>query len=126
MAHDETRVRKVLEQAKNAGRSAFVAPEAKSLCEAYGIAIPKEGVATNAAQAARLASSIGFPVVMKFVSPQILHKTGAGGVLVGVKSAEAAHEAFNTIVANARRYKSDAAMDGVRVQRDAPRRDTKS
>jgi acetyl coenzyme A synthetase (ADP forming)-like protein len=116
MAYDKTTVRKVLDAAKAAGRSALTAPEAKSLCEAYGIAIPQEGVATTAADAANLASRIGFPVVMKIVSPQILHKTEAGGVVVGVKSAEAAHEAFNTITANARRYKADAKIDGVQVQ----------
>src|ERR1700741_3157677 len=116
MPQDKTTVRKLLDQAKAAGRSALTAPEAKGICEAYGIALPKEGVAANAAEAARLASSIGFPVVMKIVSPQIMHKTEAGGVVVGVKSAEAAQEAFNTIVANARRYKSDATIDGVQVQ----------
>jgi acetyl coenzyme A synthetase (ADP forming)-like protein len=116
MAYDKSAVRRILDQAKAAGRTSLTAPEAKDICEAYGIAIPKEGVAANAADAAKLASSIGFPVVMKIVSPQILHKTEAGGVLVGVKSAEAASEAFNTIVANARRYKADATIDGVQVQ----------
>jgi acetyl coenzyme A synthetase (ADP forming)-like protein len=116
MAYDKTTVRRILDQAKAAGRSALTAPEAKGICEAYSIAIPREGVAANAAEAAKLASSIGFPVVMKIVSPQILHKTEAGGVLVGVKSAEAAQDAFNTIVANARRYKADATIDGVQVQ----------
>ena len=77
MAYDKTAVRKILDQAKAAGRSSLTAPEAKGICEAYGIAIPKEGVAANAADAAKLASSIGFPVVMKIVSPQILHKTEA-------------------------------------------------
>jgi acetyl coenzyme A synthetase (ADP forming)-like protein len=116
MAYDKTAVRKILDQAKAAGRSALTAPEAKGICEAYGIAIPQEGVATNAAEAAQLATRIGFPVVMKVVSPQILHKTEAGGVVVGVKSAEAAQDAFSTIVANARRYKADATIDGVQVQ----------
>jgi acetyl coenzyme A synthetase (ADP forming)-like protein len=116
MAYDKTTVRRVLDQAKAAGRSSLTAPEAKDICEAYGIAIPKEGVAANAADAAKLAGSIGFPVVMKIVSPQILHKTEAGGVVVGVRSADAAREAFNTIVANARRYKADAKIDGVQVQ----------
>jgi acetyl coenzyme A synthetase (ADP forming)-like protein len=116
MAYDKTAVRKILDQARAAGRSALTAPEAKGICEAYGIAIPKEGVATSAADAAKLAGSIGFPVVMKIVSPQILHKTEAGGVVVGVKSAEAAQEAFDQIIANARRYKSDATIDGVQVQ----------
>jgi acetyl coenzyme A synthetase (ADP forming)-like protein len=116
MAYDKTAVRKILDQAKAAGRTSLTAPEAKGICEAYGIAIPKEGVAANAAEAAKLASSIGFPVVMKIVSPQILHKTEAGGVVVGVKSADAAQEAFNSIIANARRYKADATIDGVQVQ----------
>ena len=116
MGHDKTAVRKLLDQAKAAGRSALTAPEAKGICEAYGIAVPKEGVANGAADAGRLATSIGFPVVMKIVSPQILHKTEAGGVVVGVKSAEAAQAAFDTIVANARRYNADATIDGVQVQ----------
>jgi acetyl coenzyme A synthetase (ADP forming)-like protein len=116
MGQDKTTVRKLLDQARAAGRSALTAPEAKSICEAYGIAVPKEGVAGSAADAARLAASIGFPVVMKIVSPQILHKTEAGGVVVGVQSAAAAQEAFNTIIANARRYKEDATIDGVQVQ----------
>ena len=87
MAHDKNAVRRILDQAKAAGRSALTAPEAKGICEAYGIAVPKEAVAATAADAARLAAAIGFPVVMKIVSPQILHKTEAGGVVVGVKSA---------------------------------------
>ena len=89
MSYDKSAVRKILDQAKAAGREALTAPEARGVCEAYGITIPKEGVATSADEAAKLASGIGFPVVMKIVSPQILHKTEAGGVIVGVKSAEA-------------------------------------
>src|SRR5438105_930425 len=116
MAYDKTAVRKILDAAKAAGRSALTAPEAKGLCEAYGIAVPKEGVASTAADAAKLAAKIGFPVVMKIVSPQILHKTEAGGVMVGVRSAEAAQEAFATIVANARRHDPKATIEGVQVQ----------
>jgi acetyl coenzyme A synthetase (ADP forming)-like protein len=116
MGHDKSKVRNILDQAKAAGRSSLTAPEAKGICEAYGIAVPKEGVAGTAADAARLAASIGFPVVMKIVSPQILHKTEAGGVVVGVKSAAEAEQAFTNIVANARRYDAKATIDGVQVQ----------
>src|ERR1700675_3761076 len=116
MSHDKNAVRKILDQAKAAGRAALTAPEARGVCEAYGSSIPKEGVATSADQAAKLASSIGFPTVMKIVSPQILHKTEAGGVLVGVKSAAAAQDAFATIVDNARRYDAKASIDGVQIQ----------
>ncbi|MBV8909542.1 MAG: acetate--CoA ligase family protein, partial [Gammaproteobacteria bacterium] len=116
MEHDKATVRKLLDQARGASRTALTAPEARSICEAYGIAVPQEGVATNAAEAGALARRIGFPVVMKIVSPQILHKTEAGGVVVGVKDEAAAQQAFNTIVANARRYKADAKIDGVQIQ----------
>src|SRR5213082_3275584 len=116
MAHDKSAVRKILDQAKAAGRSALTAPEAKGICEAYGIAVPKEAVASTASEAAKLATRIGYPVVMKIVSAQILHKTEAGGVVVGVKSAEAAQQAFATIVDNARRYDAKASIDGVQIQ----------
>jgi acetyl coenzyme A synthetase (ADP forming)-like protein len=116
MSHDKNAVRKILDQAKVAGREALTAPEARGVCEAYGITIPKEGVATSADEAVRLASNIGFPVVMKIVSPQILHKTEAGGVIVGVKSAEQAKEAYATIVGNARKYDAKAEILGVQIQ----------
>jgi acyl-CoA synthetase (NDP forming) len=116
MEPDKASVRKVLDQAKAAGRKALTAPEAKGICDAYGIAVPKEGVANDGAGAATLASAIGYPVVMKIVSPQILHKTEAGGVVVGVKNAQQAAEAFASIVANARRYDPKASIDGVQVQ----------
>jgi acyl-CoA synthetase (NDP forming) len=73
-------------------------------------------VATSAAAAGQLASGVGFPVVMKIVSPDILHKTEAGGVIVGVKSADEAVKAYDTILANAKKYKADAKVDGVQVQ----------
>src|SRR6201991_4870830 len=116
MSHDKSAVRKILDQAKAAGREALTAPEARGVCEAYGITIPKEGVATSADEAAKLAAGIGFPVVMKIVSPQILHKPEAGGVIVGVKSAEHAKEAYSNIVANARKYDAKAEILGVQVQ----------
>ena len=116
MTHDKNAVRKILDQAKTAKREALTAPEARGICEAYGIVIPKEGVAKTADEAVKLASEIGFPVVMKIVSPQILHKTEAGGVIVGVKSAEAAKDAYTAIVGNAKKYDASAEILGVQVQ----------
>src|ERR1700731_1421951 len=109
-------VRTILDQVKLEGRSALTAPEGKRVCDAYGIAVPKEGVAHSAKEAAHLAVGLGFPVVMKIVSPDILHKTEAGGVIVGVKSAAEAEKAYDTIVANAKKYKSAAKIDGIQVQ----------
>src|SRR5882762_590803 len=111
-----TDVRRVLDTVKAEGRSGLTAPEGKIVCEAYGIAVPKEGVATSAGDAAKIAADMGFPVVLKIVSPEILHKTEAGGVLVGVKSAEEARTGYDTIIANAKKYNAKARLLGVQVQ----------
>jgi acyl-CoA synthetase (NDP forming) len=116
MAGNKTAVRQILDKAKAEGRASLTAPEGKAVCDAYGIPVPKEGVATSAADAAKLAASLGFPVVLKIVSPDILHKTEAGGVIVGVKSAEEAHKGFETILANAKKYNAKADIHGVQVQ----------
>jgi acetyl coenzyme A synthetase (ADP forming)-like protein len=116
MSKDKAKVRQVLDAVKAAGRDSLTAPEGKLVCDAYGITVPQEGVAANAADAQKMAAAMGFPVVMKIVSPQILHKTEAGGVIVGVKSAEEAGKAYDTIVANAKKYKADAQILGVQVQ----------
>ncbi|MGH8821460.1 MAG: acetate--CoA ligase family protein [Rhodoferax sp.] len=116
MNKDKAKVRQILDAVKAAGRSSLTAPEGKLVCDAYGIAVPKEGVAANAADAQKLASTMGFPVVMKIVSPEILHKTEAGGVLVGVKNADDVAKGFDTIVANAKQYNAKAQILGVQVQ----------
>ncbi|MBC7602296.1 MAG: acetate--CoA ligase family protein [Ramlibacter sp.] len=113
---DKSKVRAILDKVKASGRDSLTAPEGKEICDAYGIAVPREGVVTSAEQASTLASSMGFPVVMKIVSPDILHKTEAGGVIVGVKSAQEASAAYDTIIANANNYKADASILGVQVQ----------
>ena len=116
MANDKQKVRQILDSVKAAKRDSLTAPEGKLVCDAYGIAVPKEEVAGSAAEAQKFAAAMGFPVVMKIVSPDILHKTEAGGVLVGVKSAEEAASGYATIVANAKKYKADAHILGVQVQ----------
>ena len=70
--------------------------------------MPQEGRRQTADEAVKLATSMGFPVVLKIVSPDILHKTDAGGVLVGVKSADEARRASTTIMANAKKYDAKA------------------
>src|SRR5438876_10053904 len=116
MANKKMEVRRIIDQVKAEGRSSLTAPEGKLVCDAYGIAVPKEGVASSGAEAAKLATSMGFPVVLKIVSPEILHKTEAGGVLVGLKSANDVQKGYDTIVANARKYNAKANLQGVQVQ----------
>ena len=86
MTYDKAVVQAILDQALADGRTSLSAPEAKQVADAYGIPTPGEGLATTAEAAAALAAEIGFPVVLKIVSPDILHKTEAGGVVVGVDS----------------------------------------
>ncbi|MGH8870299.1 MAG: acetate--CoA ligase family protein [Actinomycetes bacterium] len=116
MAYDRDAAKAVVDRALADGRSSLTADEGKAVCDAYGIPTPAEGIATSADEASSLAREIGFPVVMKIVSPDILHKTEAGGVVVGVDSPERVAETFNTITASAKAYKADASITGVQVQ----------
>ncbi len=106
----------VLNDARSEGRTALSPSECSALLRAYGVPLPRDGVAQSAAEAAELAEDIGFPVVMKIVSKDILHKTEAGGVLVGVAGREQAEQAYGTLIKNARAYKADAVLGGVQVQ----------
>ena len=116
MASRQDDVRAVLDQVKAEGRTSLTAPECKAACDAYGIPVPREGLATSAAEAAAIGTEIGYPIVMKIVSPDILHKTEAGGVLVGVADENAAKAGYERIVSSAKAYKSDADIAGVQVQ----------
>ena len=109
-------VRAVMERVKSEGRTALSPLECSAVLRAYGVPLPREGVAQSAAEAADLAEDMGFPVVMKIVSEDIPHKTEAGGVRVGVADREQAEQAYGTLVKNARAYKADAALGGVQVQ----------
>ncbi|VVJ18985.1 Acetyl-CoA synthetase (ADP-forming) alpha chain (EC [Amycolatopsis camponoti] len=113
---DHAAVEKILDQAAAEGRSSLTAPEGRAVCEAYGIPTPAERLAATADEAAAHAQDIGLPVVLKIVSPDILHKTEAGGVLVGLKDAEAVKAGFEKIVENAKAYDADARILGVQVQ----------
>ncbi|MEO5764760.1 MAG: acetate--CoA ligase family protein [Casimicrobiaceae bacterium] len=116
MAHDKTAVRGILDKVKGEGRTSLTAPEGKLVCDAYGIAVPREGVAASASDAVKLADGMGYPVVLKIVSPEILHKTEAGGVMVGVRSAADVERGFATIMASAKKYDAKANLLGIQVQ----------
>ena len=119
-ARDQDTVREVLDEVRADGREALSAPEAKRVADAYGIPVPGEGLATSADEAVSLAEEMGYPVVAKIVSPDILHKTEANGVLVGLASGDEVREGFDTIVRNANAYKSDARITGVQIQQMLP------
>ena len=99
------------------GRTKLDEIEALRVCEAYGIEVAPARLATSAREAVEIATEIGFPVVMKIVSPNIVHKSDSGGVLVGITSADEARAAYSRILDNVRRAEPEASVQGILVQR---------
>jgi len=95
--------------------------EAKTLLARYGVERPAEALVTSADEAAAAAARIGGPVALKVQSPDITHKTEAGGVALGLSGEGAVREAYQRIIGNAARAQADAAIHGVLVQEMAPR-----
>jgi acetyltransferase len=89
--------------------------EAMRILTYYGFRFPRHAVARTSKEAGQIASEIGFPVVMKISSPDILHKTDVGGVRVNVKTTREAEDVFLDITANARRLMPDAFIKGVTI-----------
>ncbi len=103
----------IFEHVRAQGRRNLVEPEARDVMKAYGLELPDHAVATSADEAAAIWESMNCPVVMKIVSPDILHKTDAGGVALNIASAETARSAFNRILDNALACKKDADIFGI-------------
>jgi acetyl coenzyme A synthetase (ADP forming)-like protein len=93
--------------------------ESYDLLKQYGVPVPEHAIVQTAAEAGKVAEKIGFPVVMKIHSPQIVHKSDAGGVIVSISSKQAAEEAFSKIVGNAKAYNPEAEIKGVIVEQQA-------
>ena len=102
--------------ARSAGRHALDAAESRPLLEAYGISTPLEALATSPDEAATFARGIGFPVVLKLISPDILHKTDIGGVILNVQDEEAARAGFQALIGRAATAHPAAQVRGVQVQ----------
>ena len=94
---------------------------AKALLASYDLPKSNERLATSAAEAAEIANVLGYPVVLKIASPDLPHKTEAGGVILGLQSQHSVTAAYQQIIASALSYKADARIEGVLVQKMAPR-----
>lgn len=92
----------------------------KQLLAHYAVPMPKQGVAQTAAQAVTIANSLGYPVIAKISSPQIVHKTDVGGVRVNLKTDEQVIAAFNEILANVAKNAPTATISGVFMQNFLP------
>jgi len=105
-------VHQIIGKAKKEKRS-LLETEAKELLKEYGIPVPDFKLIKSEDEIARLAKEINFPIVMKIVSPDIIHKTDAGGVKVGVKDEEEARMTYQEIISKAIKYNKKASISGV-------------
>jgi 4-hydroxybutyryl-CoA synthetase (ADP-forming) len=113
---DKSKVKNVFDAVKKEGRTNLLEEEGQEVLRAYGFPLPQSILATTEDEAVNTAKKIGFPVVMKIASPQIIHKSDAGGVKVGVSSEQGVRDAFNQIITNAKKYNKDATIKGILVQ----------
>jgi acetate---CoA ligase (ADP-forming) subunit beta len=111
---------KIITQAQTESRKVLLETEAKTICAEYGIPVTRFVLAKDGEDAVVQAGLMGFPVVLKVVSPDIVHKSEAGGVLLNLKSSAEVSAAYGRILDNAKKYKPDARIVGVLVSEMAP------
>ena len=110
---------KYYQQARDQKRTFLLENEAAQVCESYGLPLPASGYAQDKEQALSVAEEVGYPVVMKVVSPQVIHKSDVEGVRVGVATREELLEAWDAISASVTRHLPDAEIQGQFIARMA-------
>ncbi len=113
-------VTSVVRRAVREGRKHLLEHEAKALCAEYGIPVTKVELAQNEHEASKLAKKIGFPVVLKIVSPDIIHKSDVGGVVIDVRSEKEVQLTYSQVMANIKKNVPDASVIGILIQEMAP------
>jgi acetyl-CoA synthetase (ADP-forming) len=114
------KVSKIFQEALKEGRKYMLEPEAKTICLEYGIPVTTFRVATTAEDAVKFAEEIGYPTVLKVVSPDVIHKFDVGGVVLDVENPEDVQDAYKKILENVKKNKPDAKIQGILVQEMAP------
>jgi len=112
---NKTAVKKIIDKVKKEGRPNLLEEEGQEVLRAYGFPLPKSSLAKTENDAVKIAKKIGYPVVMKIASPQIIHKSDAGGVKVNLTNDQDLKSAFKEIVANAKKYNNKAEIKGVLI-----------
>jgi 4-hydroxybutyryl-CoA synthetase (ADP-forming) len=112
---DTQRAKQVFDKVKVEGRTNLLEEEGLEILGAYGFPLPKSTLAKTEDEAIEAANKIGYSVVMKIASPQIVHKSDAGGVKVNLTNDDEVRNAFKEIVENAKKYDSDAEIKGVLI-----------
>lgn len=117
--HDVDRgyAEEIIRRVRMEGRNILMEHEAKELVKAYGISVPKSYLAKSPIDAVSAAEYIGYPVVLKIASPDILHKTDIGGVKVGIRDSEEVEDAYEEIIMNSRKLVPKARIYGVLVEK---------
>jgi acetyltransferase len=113
--------RKIIETCLAEGKTYIGELEGTKLLECYGFNVLPTELAKTGEEAVQLAEGMGYPVVMKIVSPQIIHKSDAGGVKINIGDAETVRNAYDEIINSAKAYNADAQIDGILVQKMAPK-----
>ncbi len=116
LAVDKEPVRKLIERIRGEGRATAGDTDAKDILAAYGVPLPRSTLAKDADEAVAAAEAIGYPVVMKIASPDILHKTDIGGVKLNLNSDNDVRDAFDLIYYRAIRHMPEATIWGCQVQ----------
>jgi acetyl-CoA synthetase (ADP-forming) len=106
----------IFNEARKEKRKYLLETEAKAICMEYGIPVTKFKLAKSEQEAMKFASEIGYPVVLKIASPDIIHKFDVGGVKLNLKNQTEVKDAYNEILANVKRHKHDAKIIGIVVQ----------
>ncbi|MFZ2095524.1 MAG: acetate--CoA ligase family protein [Anaerolineales bacterium] len=117
---DQSAAKKVFDQVRSENRLSIGDAESRQILQAYGLRIPKSEIADTPEKAVTIAGQIGYPVVLKIASPDILHKTDIGGVKVGLQNASDVRDAYELMVYRAQRYIPEARIWGCLVQEMAP------
>jgi acetyl coenzyme A synthetase (ADP forming)-like protein len=117
---DRSSARAVFDRVRSEGRVSIADFEARAIMTAYGLDIPQSEIAETPERALEIAASMGYPVVLKIASPDILHKTDVGGVKVGLQNAEDVRDAYELMVYRAQRYIPEARILGCLVQQMVP------
>ncbi len=102
----------ILANVAKEGRKSLLETEAKAICTEYAIPVTKFELAKDAAEAARFAEKIGFPIVLKIVSPDIIHKSDIGGVVVNLKDVKSVEQAYAQIMKNVKTHCPKARIAG--------------
>jgi len=115
-----TRTSEIINEAYKEERKFLLEPEAKTVCMEYDIPVTKFKVAKNEAEAVKFSEELGYPVVLKVVSPDVIHKSDVGGVIVDLKTTEDVKNAYKQILENVKNHKPKAKIVGVLIQEMAP------